>query len=222
MLGSKLQFLADASDALGKIYDTISEAKLLKISELIPGHTALIMIDMINGFAREGALHSPRVADLIAQIAALSQKCSDLGIVKLAFADCHSEASPEFQSFPTHCLSGTSESEIVDELKEIGGYTLFPKNSTNGFLEETFQNWLRNHPQIDTFILTGDCTDICIQQFATTLKAWFNKQDLNVRIIVPIDAVQTYDLGLHHGDLTHIMALFTMMGAGIEIVKTIE
>jgi nicotinamidase-related amidase len=110
----------------------------------------------------------------------------------------------------------------VDELKDLGGWTLIPKNSTNGFLEPAFQEWLAKNEAIDTFIVTGDCTDICIQQFAITLKTWFNRKDRKSRIIVPIDAVDTYDLGLHSGDLMHVMALYNMIGNGVEVVSGIR
>jgi nicotinamidase-related amidase len=148
--------------------------------------------------------------------------CDELGMTKIAFADCHTESSPEFDSYPKHCIAGTLEGEMVDEIKEIGGYFLIPKNSTNGFLEGEFQKWLEGNQQIDTFIMTGDCTDICIQQFAVTIKAWFNMHNKKVRVIVPIDTVETYDLGLHNADLMNMMALYSMIGNGIEVVKGIK
>jgi len=46
---------------------------------------------------------------------------------KIAFADCHTDESPEFDAYPKHCMKGTAESEIVDEIKNIGGYTLIEK-----------------------------------------------------------------------------------------------
>ncbi len=143
-------------------------------------------------------------------------------IRKIAFADCHTKASPEFDAYPSHCMIDTTEGEIVDELKEIGGYTLIPKNSTNGFLEEAFQQWFEENKHINTFIITGDCTDICVQQFAITLKTWFNMQNKKVRIIAPINAVETYDFSLHNGDLMNVMALYNMIINGIEVIASIE
>lgn len=217
-----LEFIENGTKTLKNIVNMFMEKPSLRITELTSDKSALIIVDMVNGFAREGALQSPRVEAIIPEIALLSQKCEKAGIPKLAFADAHSNSSPEFEAYPTHCLEGTSESEIVDELKEIGGYQLILKNSTNGFLEEAFQKWLEEHPLADNFIIVGDCTDICIQQFALTLKTWFNKQDRKARIIVPMNAVDTYDFDLHNGDLLQVMALYTMHLNGIEIVKSIE
>lgn len=99
-----------------------------------------------------------------------------------------------------------------------GAWIQYAKNSTNGFLEPAFQSWLQERPDKDIFLVTGDCTDICIQQFAVTLKTWFNRQNRVCRVIVPRARVDTYDAGLHAGDLVHAMALFNMMTNGVEIV----
>jgi nicotinamidase-related amidase len=219
---NKNDFLKRSAETLGEIYDMLANRPIVKIKDLQKDKTALVIVDMINGFAREGALKSPRVEGVIPEIEKLSKICDEMGIKKLAFADCHTDASPEFDAYPVHCMEGTSEWEVVDELKEIGGYKLIPKNSTNGFIEEEFQNWLGENKGIDTFIVTGDCTDICVQQFATTLKTWFNKEDMKVRVIVPVNAVETYDLGMHNGDLMQVAALYSMTINGIEIVGGLE
>jgi len=219
---NKKEFIEKSSKTLEEIFDTLAKLPAVQLKDLQVKQTALIIVDMVNGFAREGALKSPRVEGLIPEIAKLSKACDELNITKLAFADCHTKASPEFDSYPAHCVIGTSESEMVDELKEIGGYTLIPKNSTNGFLEEAFQKWLKENEHINTFIITGDCTDICVQQFAITLKTWFNMQNKKVRIIVPINVVETYDFGLHNGDLMNAMALYNMMINGVEVAQEVK
>ena len=215
-------FIKRSTKALEEILDMLEGLPELHLKDLQYQNAALVIVDMINGFAKEGALSSPRVEKIIPKIVELSKLCDNLEITKLAFADCHTEASPEFDAYPEHCMKGTNESEVVDEIKEIGGYTLIPKNSTNGFLEEKFQNWLSENQNIDSFIITGDCTDICVQQFAITLKTWFNMQNKKARIIVPINAVDTYDLGVHDGELTNVMALYNMIINGVEVVRTVK
>lgn len=221
---NKNDFLQKSAKSLEEIYDMLTGLLELNLkNENIQNkNTAFIIVDMINGFAKEGALSSPRVEKIIPRITELSKTCDELNIIKLAFADCHTKASPEFDAYPEHCMTGTFESEIVDEIKDIGGYKLIAKNSTNGFLEEKFQKWLNENSNLDTFIITGDCTDICIQQFAITLKTWFNMQNRKARVIVPIDAVETYDLGMHDGELTNIMALYNMIINGVEVVSTVK
>lgn len=216
---NKQEFIQKSNETLWEILDQLADLPELTLAELPCDKTLFVIVDMINGFAREGLLQSPRVEALIPEITELSKKCDTLGIEKIAFADCHTDASPEFSSYPVHCKTDSTESDVVNEIRVLGGYQLIPKNSTNGFLEPVFQTWLEVHPGIDHFIVVGDCTDICILQFAVTLKTHFNRLNKQSRVIVPMDAVDTYDLGLHNGDLMHVIALFNMMGNGVEVIK---
>jgi nicotinamidase-related amidase len=219
---NKEEFLKESVKPLGEIFALLAHLPIITLKDLKAKQTALVIDDMVNGFAREGALKSTRVEELIPAIAELSRKCDKLQIIKLALADSHTLLSPELEAFPAHCLEGTREGEIVDEIKAVGGYTLLPKNSTNGFLEEGFQKWLKENPQINTFIITGDCTDICVQQFSLTLKTWFNLHNIKTRVIVPLNTVETYDFGPHAGNLMHVMALYNMLLNGIEVVQEVK
>lgn len=219
---NKDNFLKESGKALEEIYEMLQSLKSISLEELQKERTALIMVDLINGFTREGALKSQRVEQILPSAAKLQRACLLKGFPILAFADSHSMASPEFTSYPPHCLTGTSEEEIAEELQQVGGYQLIRKNSTNGFLEEAFSRWLKENDRIDTFLIVGDCTDICIQQFAETLKTWFNKENKESRIIVPMDLVETYELGMHNGNLVHVMALYNMTINGVEVVRSVE
>lgn len=219
---NKQVFIQQSAQTLDGIYETLANLPEVPLNSCPTAATALIIVDLINGFARAGALQSPRVEALIPGIVRLGQACEPLGIPKVAFADSHNETSPEFESYPAHCLTGTAEEALVDEIQELGGVELIAKNSTNGFLEPVFQTWLAKNSGIDTFIVVGDCTDICVQQFAITLKTWFNRQDRKSRVLVPIDLVDTFDGGLHNAELINVMALFNMLGNGIEVVKEIR
>ncbi len=86
------------------------------------------------------------------------------------------------------------------------------KNSTNGFLTHEFMAWLAEHTEVNNFVIIGDCTDICIKQFALTLKAYFNENNSISRIIVPIDGTETFDLSatLHDGNLMNLMSYYEM------------
>lgn len=216
------EFMERSLEIIKEMVDMLEGLKGIELADLKREQTALLIVDMINGFTREGALKSNRAEELIPEIVKLSKRCDDLGVQKLAFADCHTEASPEFSSYPKHCMAGTRESDVVDEIKEVGGYKLIEKNSTNGFHEEEFKKWLFENPQITNFIVTGVCTDICVQQFAITLKTWFNMQNKSYRVIVPMNAVDTYDLGVHNADLVNVMALYNMIINGVEVVKEIK
>jgi len=221
MFGDRKQFEEKMSEALSSICEELSRLPELKISGLDPERTALVVVDMINGFVREGALKSEYAESIIPEISGLMKLCSEKGIPIIAFADTHTKASPEFDSYPVHCLAGSTESEVVDELKAAADFMLIPKNSTNGFHEPKFLEWLEDNPAVDRFIVVGVCTDICVHQFAVTLKTWFNRQDKKVRVIVPVNAVDTYDLGSHDRMLMNCVALYSMLGNGVEVVEKI-
>jgi len=214
-------FLSKANMILGQIVDAFNALPELKLDSLPKDKTALVIVDMVNGFAKEGLLSSPRINRLVEPIAKLQEKCKALDIPMIAFADAHTQDSMELKNYVPHCLAGTPESEIVDELKGIGGYTLIPKNSTNGFLEEAFQEWYNEHPEIMNWIVVGDCTDICIMNFALTLKNDCNRRNVEANVVVPMALVETYDLNTHEGDLMNVMALHFMLGQGIQVVKSI-
>lgn len=190
----------------------------LNIEELLPSETVLVVVDLINGFVREGMLKSQRVENIINPIVNLIDECEKRKIAIVAFADCHGDSAAEFEAFPKHCLCGSFESELVEEIKDKDIY-LIEKNSTNGFLEEKFQKFLKKNPHIKNFIVVGDCTDLCVLQFVLTLKCSFNSQNIKSRIIVPADCVETYELNEHAGDLMNVVSLQMMAWNGIEIVK---
>lgn len=207
---------------VGGIIEELEKSKSISLKELQAEDTALIIVDMINGFVREGALKSDRVEELIPEILRLIDLCRNNNIKVVAFGDSHSRTCPEFESYPEHCIEGTSESEVVDEIKSKKEYMLINKNSTNGFLESEFTNFLQLNSNISNFIIVGDCTDLCVLQFSLTLKAYFNKLNKKSNIVIPMNGVDTYDLGLHNGDFMNIFALYNMKTNGINVVKSIE
>lgn len=127
--------------------DLLATLPSLPLSELVAGRTALILVDLVEGFAREGALASPRVEALLPGAAALTARCAAAGMEIVVLADCHTPDSLELGSYPSHCLRGTSEARLCREIEAAAGpYTLIEKNSTNGLLEPAFDSWRRSAP----------------------------------------------------------------------------
>lgn len=211
-------------EALKKIENDLS-GNIIELSEFAKDNTVLVVVDMVNGFVYSGPLSSPRVAGVVKNIANLNEKTA--GFKKIFFMDSHEEDSKEFGSFPLHCIRGSHEAELIPELKtkySEGPETVFiEKNSTNGFNNRKFQQWLeKNIYEVDNYIITGCVTDICVLQFALSLKAYFNETNKNKRIIVPKDCVETYDGGSHDGNLMNLFALYNMHTSGIEIADKIN
>lgn len=202
--------------------DDLNSKKVISINEFNPQNTALIVIDVINGFTKIGELSSNRVAEIIPSVQHLMKLATSKKIKTVAFADCHTTDSKEFENFPIHCLENSFESQLVDEIKDIGEYTLIKKNSTNGYHAPDFKKFLVENPNIDNFIVCGDCTDICVLNFCLTLKTHFDQDNKSCNIIVPIDSIETYDAPKHYSELMNIMSLKLMENAGINIVLSIR
>jgi nicotinamidase-related amidase len=206
---------------LKEIEKELMDVKSIRLGDLQKDNTSIIIIDMVRGFYDIGPLASSRVENIISPLVNLNEKA--LSFKKVFFIDCHEEGSKEFTAYPPHCIEGAIESELIEELK---GYTknneIIKKNSTNGFHTEEFQQWLKENPEIDNFIVTGVCTDICVETFVISLVTYFNEINEEKNIIVPMNLVETFDLGIHNGELMNLMSLYKMKLNGVNVVKYIE
>ncbi len=201
-----------------------------------PSRTAILSVDLIKGFCTIGPLASPRVAGIVPTVAALFQRAYDLGVRHFILTqDAHDADAVEFGAFPAHCVAGTPESETVDELKALPFsdlYVIVPKKSISSSIGTDLVPWLESHPAVNTFIVVGDCTDLCVYQAAMFLRLRANVLGLkDFRVVVPADCVQTYDMPVevarqvgampHDGDLLHRIFLYSMALNGIEVVATL-
>jgi len=236
----ELQTLITNSEAFLKYtvdwYNTLPSVSIADAVGKDPARIAVISVDIINGFCTEGALADPRVANLVPPIVALFNKAHAQGVRQFVLTqDSHSADSVEFENYPPHCIRGTAESDTVSAFKALPFWNLFqvmPKNSINSAINTDLDPWLNAHAAVDTFIVVGDCTDLCTYQLAMYLKLRANAANKKLRVIVPKNCVDTYDLPVavaqnigavpHHGDLLHLIFLYSMMLNGVEIVAEIS
>ena len=211
----------------------------LNAEEIIsdPAQAAVISVDLTNGFCCEGPLASPRVAAIVPAAVRLFHRAHDLGVRHfLLLQDTHDADAIEFSAYPPHAVAGTAESETIDELKDLPFADLFvimPKNSVSCDIGTALGTWLEAHPAVSTFIVVGDCTDICVYLAAMYLRLRANVLGLReARVVVPADCVQTYDLPVataeevgalpHDGDLLHQVFLYHMALNGIQVVARLS
>ena len=215
---------------------SLSWAELLDALENDPGRVALFAVDVTSGFCSEGPLSSDRVGRIARPISRVFQRAHALGVRHFIMPqDTHSEDAIEFASFPAHCLRGTAQSQTVPELRDLPFSNLFQileKNTISSSIDTGLDAWLDSHPQVTTFLVTGDCTDFCVYQLAMHLRLRANARNLrNVRVILPLDCIDTFDLPVdvadqvgampHHADLMHLIFLFSLAQNGIEIVSEV-
>jgi nicotinamidase-related amidase len=200
-----------------------------------PACAAICSADIVNGFCYEGNLASPRVAAIVDPVVKLFREAHNLGVRNFVLVqDTHSDHASEFKTFPPHCIRGTREAETVDALRELpfaDEFVIVRKNSLHPAIGTDLNRWLDNHEDLDTFVVVGDCTDLCTYQLAMHLKLWTDSRDLVRRVIVPANAVDTYDLPVaaaaklgalpHDADVMHKIFLYHMALNGIQVVKEI-
>lgn len=168
----------------------------------------LFVVDMVNGFVKEGSMHDAEIMKIVDVIV---QEC-EAHEHRLFIADTHEENAIEFKSFPIHCVRGTSEAKIIDELKPYAD-DILEKNSTNTF-HVLDKEILKNY---DSFKIVGCCSDICVMQLALSLKTYLNQMDMPQQVIVAEKGIATYDAPYHPAGEYHRMALNMMAQSGIVI-----
>jgi nicotinamidase-related amidase len=232
---SAKQFIEQSTPFLTWLVNWLNKLKAVPLTEAIPypERTAILSVDLIVGFAYQGPLSSSRVADIVPPTAKLFARARAAGIEHYILTqDCHTDDTPEFGSFAPHCACGSAEAETVPELLALpfsDRFTVIPKNSISSAIGTTLDEWLNaHHQEVDTFIVVGDCTDLCTYQLAMHLRLRANAHGYQQRVIVPADCVQTYDLPVdmaanlgimpHDGDLIHAIFLYQMALNGIEVI----
>jgi len=212
--------------------DSLTPISLTELTQNGAHSVGIVSVDVINGFCTVGPLASPRINTIVEPIARLFQAAWDAGVRDIALTqDTHPTDAVEFMSYAPHCVRGTPESETVPAFTALPFFdqlTVIEKNSINSGLEPRFDAWLKARPHIRTWIVVGDCTDLCTYQLAMHLRLSANQnQQHGVRVILPMNTVDTYDLPVsvaqdigavpHDGDFLHLVFLYSMMLNGVEI-----
>ena len=157
----------------------------------------LIVVDMVNVFVREGMLADPKIAEIIPrQIELIKEVTDDNGLI-VFIKDTHNNNSAEFERFGNnpHCLEGTIESELVDELKRYEKLTnaiSIVKNSTCFMEAPDFRGLIQEQQRLNNFDIVGCCTDICVVNGAIGLANYLDQYDRKHIINVYEDAIATY------------------------------
>lgn len=200
---------------------------------------AILVVDVINGFCRQGALASTRVDAIVGPVVELLERARQHDVRNVALVcDTHAREASEFAQFAPHCVGGTTEAQPVDELAalpDFGSFKLVRKNSVSPWSSpDDLEGWLaaRRPGGASAVIVVGDCTDLCVYQAAVPLKLRANQDNRPLRVIVPRSCVDTYDLPLdmarqigapaHDGDLMHELFLYHMALHGVEVVSRID
>lgn len=182
----------------------------------------LIVVDMVNGFVREGVLHDKKIARIIPRQIELIEEYLKEGNLVILVKDTHYKNATEFKRFGNteHCIKGTSEAELVDELKKyetMDNVISIEKNSTSYMEAPQFRKLINNLSSIKEIDVIGCCTDICDFNGTMALANYCDEWNKNVEIRVHQDAVATYaeDERKKYVDAAYLL----MEQQGIQLVK---
>ncbi len=173
----------------------------------------VLVVDVINGFCKGGNLASPRLARVIPCVAALLEQELAAGSQAIFLADTHAEDDPEFSVFPPHCVRGSGEEEVVEELEPFLERALvIPKTRYSSFHGTSLEAELERLAP-ERVLVAGVCTDICVLHTVADLR----NRDYDVAVVE--NCVETYDAPGHPADEINRFALDHMRDVlGAEIV----
>lgn len=157
---------------------------------------AVIVVDMLNGFFKEGhPLYCGEGArKIIPRVVVLLASSPNRKIIYLC--DSHDENDLEFKVFPRHCVKGSEEAEIIDELRQFPGEVV-PKTRYSGF-HNTRLDGILQEEKPERVIVVGVCTDICVKYTVADLR------NRDYEVVVPSDCVASFDAEEHRHALRHM------------------
>lgn len=178
----------------------------------------LVVVDMVNGFIKKGAMADAYINHITPKLINLVEKTLSDGEGVAFIKDTHTKQSTEFTKFPVHCIKGSGEEEVIDELKpyEKDAFS-YEKNSTSTVFAKRFLKDIDAMKKLKEVIITGCCTDICVLNLAIPLTNYFDENDKNINVVVRSDLVETYDAPTHCRSEYNQMALKLMKQAGVKI-----
>lgn len=183
----------------------------------------LIDVDMVNGFVKKGAMADSYIQRIIPEHIKLMKQMKEKEEAIAIIKDHHKENCREFNRYPAHCVEGTEEAELVDELKQFEENAMvYQKNSTSTIYAPNFLEDIDKMINLKEIIIMGCCTDICILNLAIPLQNYFDQKDIEVKITIPKNAVETYDAPNHNREQYNEMAFKLMTQAGINLVEALE
>ncbi|NMB06912.1 MAG: cysteine hydrolase [Tissierellia bacterium] len=131
---------------------------------------AILVIDMLNDFANEkGALYCPGAARITKNLQRLlkwvrEREGDDIQIVHIQ--EAHRKNDADFRVRPVHAVAGTWGSDFIEELYPEGDEYIVPKRRHSGFQYTDLDLYLREE-NIDTVVVTGVWTNVCVRSTAT-------------------------------------------------------
>lgn len=162
----------------------------------------LIVIDVQEGFTRQGNLASERTTAALPRIREIVEKERAEGTPVIFTKDSHREGDPEFEMFPPHCIVGTPEHDLAEELRDFepDAAAVVQKTRYSAFHGTRLEEILEDLAP-DEVHMIGVCTDICVLHTTADLR------NRDYRVVIRKDGVETFDAPGHEGEDVNRWAL---------------
>lgn len=147
----------------------------------------VLVVDMLNGFLKEGKLANPDARRIIPNIVDLLQRKTLEGWKIIFVADNHKKGDLEFLMFPEHCIKGTVEANVINELLRfvtVDCCSYIPKTRYSAFFETNLESVLANEDPQEV-IVVGIYADICVLYTTADLR------NRDYKVTIPKDCTTT-------------------------------
>ena len=178
-----------------------------------------INIDMVNGFVKKGALAAPSIMRVVPRQQEILDEYLKADNKAIMFIrDEHDEDSVEFKTFGPHCIKGSGEELVIDELFTYYENALdVNKNSTNFVFGNGFQEHIQRLKNLKRVLLMGCLSEVCVKNGVITLRNYFDQLNRDVDIYVAEDAIDTFDAPGHEAEEVTARAIEDMKANGIKV-----
>lgn len=142
---------------------------------LDPERTALVVIDMQNGFCHpDGSLYAEQSEAAIEPVSELVERARGSGVQVVYTRDVHppeqfeeTKHYNEFDRWGQHVLEGDREAEVVDELSVEDEDHVVEKHTYDAFHQTELDGWLSARG-IDTLVFCGTLANVCVLHSAAS------------------------------------------------------
>ena len=153
----------------------------------------LLVVDMLVGFLDQGKplYCGDDARKIIPFVRDKVDEFVQAGEPVMFVADSHAPDDAEFKIFPPHCVAGTDEAELIEELRPFRDKGTVVEKTRYSALYNTRLPELLTELKPDVIEIVGVCTNICVLYTVEGLRS------RGYRVVVHRDGVASFDKAAH-------------------------
>jgi len=155
---------------------------------------------MLNDFVT-GVLKCGEATRIIPRIKILLDFARDAKIPIIYANDAHLLDDEDFKLWPPHAIIGTKGAMVVDELRPTVDDFIVEKRKYSAFWETNLEDLLKKL-EVDTVVLVGVATEICVRH--TAADAFYR----GFKIIVPKDCVMALTKEAQRSGIKYLQTIY--------------